>query len=69
MRWDELAEEPCSIARTVAVIGDRWTLLILRDCFLRIRRIDDFEARLNLTESNSLARHLPHGGSAFCCAR
>ena len=49
MRWDRLAEEPCSIARTVAVIGDRWTLLILRDCFLQIRRFDDFEARLNIT--------------------
>jgi DNA-binding HxlR family transcriptional regulator len=49
MRWDELAEEPCSIARTVSVIGDRWTLLILRDCFLRVRRFDDFEARLGIT--------------------
>jgi DNA-binding HxlR family transcriptional regulator len=37
------------VARTVAVLGDRWTLLILRDCFLRIRRFDDFEARLNIT--------------------
>ena len=49
MRWNELADERCSIARTVAVIGDRWTLLILRDCFLRIRRFDDFEARLGVT--------------------
>jgi DNA-binding HxlR family transcriptional regulator len=49
MRWSELADERCSIARTVAVIGDRWTLLILRDCFLRVRRFDDFEARLGIT--------------------
>ena len=49
MRWAELADEKCSIARTVSVIGDRWTLLILRDCFLRIRRFDDFEARLGIT--------------------
>jgi DNA-binding HxlR family transcriptional regulator len=49
MRWRELADERCSIARTVSVIGDRWTLLILRDCFLRIRRFDDFEARLGVT--------------------
>ena len=33
-----LADEACSLARTVSVIGDRWTLLILRDCFLRVRR-------------------------------
>jgi DNA-binding HxlR family transcriptional regulator len=49
MRWGELGGERCSVARTVAVLGDRWTLLILRDCFLRIRRFDDFEARLNIT--------------------
>jgi DNA-binding HxlR family transcriptional regulator len=49
MRWDDLGAEPCSIARTVAVIGDRWTLLILRDCFLRVRRFDAFEARLGIT--------------------
>ena len=35
MQWSELDREPCSIARTLSVIGDRWTLLILRDCFLQ----------------------------------
>ena len=49
MRWDELDEEACSVARTVSVIGDRWTLLILRDCFLRVRRFEDFQARLGIT--------------------
>ena len=49
MRWSELDQEACSVARTVAVIGDRWSLLILRDCFLRIRRFDDFQARLGIT--------------------
>lgn len=49
MRWNELSEERCSIARTTAIIGDRWTLLILRDCFLRIRRFDAFQARLGIT--------------------
>src|SRR5260370_33845631 len=49
MRWNELSEENCSIARTVSVIGDRWTLLILRDCFLRVRRFEDFQERLGIT--------------------
>ena len=49
MRWDELGSESCSVARTVAVIGDRWTLLILRDCFLRIRRFEAFEERIGVT--------------------
>ncbi len=37
------------MARTVSVIGDRWTLLILRDCFLRVRRFEGFQERLGIT--------------------
>jgi DNA-binding HxlR family transcriptional regulator len=49
MKWETLDEEPCSLARTVAVIGDRWSLLILRECFLRIRRFEEFQASLEIT--------------------
>jgi DNA-binding HxlR family transcriptional regulator len=49
MKWKSLEDEQCSVARTVAVIGDRWTLLVLRDCFLRVRRFEDFQARLEVT--------------------
>ncbi|MEA2807410.1 MAG: hypothetical protein QOJ17_1551 [Rhodospirillaceae bacterium] len=49
MRWNRLEDEACSLARTVSVIGDRWTLLILRDCFLRVRRFEEFQARLGVT--------------------
>lgn len=48
MQWNELDQQPCSLARTLSVIGDRWTLLILRDCFLKVRRFDDFQARLGI---------------------
>ena len=48
MQWDELDQQPCSVARTLSVIGDRWTLLILRDCFMKVRRFDDFHARLGI---------------------
>jgi len=48
MRWQTLAKEDCSLARTLAVIGDRWTLLILRDAFLRVRRFEDFEKSLKI---------------------
>src|SRR5438105_11200067 len=48
MRWDSLAKENCSLARTLAVIGDRWTLLILRDAFLRVRRFEEFETSLKI---------------------
>ena len=49
MKWDALEEEPCSLARTVAVIGDRWSLLILRECFLRKRRFEAFQSSLAIT--------------------
>src|SRR5579872_4068810 len=48
MRWKDLPQENCSLARTLAVVGDRWTLLVLRDCFLGIRRFEDFERSLKI---------------------
>lgn len=48
MRWDSLAKEDCSLARSLAVIGDRWTLMILRDAFLGVRRFDEFEQSLKI---------------------
>jgi DNA-binding HxlR family transcriptional regulator len=48
MQWSEIGDQDCSMARTLAVIGDRWTLLILRECFLRVRRFDDFQERLGI---------------------
>lgn len=51
MKWESLGSEPCSLARTVAVIGDRWTLLVLRDCFLGVRRFEDFQARLGISRA------------------
>ncbi len=51
MKWSDLAETRCSVARSVAVIGDRWTLMILRDAFLGVRRFEDFERRLGISRS------------------
>ena len=48
MQWSELADQPCSFSRTLSVIGDRWSLMILRDCFMKVRRFDDFHARLGI---------------------
>src|SRR5690606_21369976 len=49
MKWKDLEQERCSVARTVSVIGDRWTLLVLRDCFLGIRRFEAFRERLGIS--------------------
>src|SRR5256885_10605683 len=67
MRHTSLAEMPCPIARTLDVVGEWWTLLIVRDALLGIRRFEDFKqtgiadnilaARLKtLTEAGSLER-------------
>ena len=43
-----LAATP-SNAQALAVIGDRWSLLILRESFLRIRRFEEFQSSLGVT--------------------
>ena len=41
-------DQICSVARGLSVIGDRWTLLIVRDAFLGLKRFQEFEASLGL---------------------
>lgn len=47
----------CSIARTLGVVGEKWTLLILREAFYGVRRFDDFHATLGCAR-NLLAERL-----------
>jgi DNA-binding HxlR family transcriptional regulator len=49
MRWQEIDTMTCSLARTLSVVGERWTMLILRDVFLGIRRFDAIQQDLQLT--------------------
>lgn len=51
MKWSELATQDCSMSRSIAVIGDRWTLMLLRDLFLGVRRFENFERRLGISRS------------------
>ena len=44
MRRTPFADWPCSVARTVDILGDWWTPLVLRECYLGVRRFDDFQA-------------------------
>lgn len=48
MRWSDLPHVSCSVARAMSVVGDRWTMLVLRDLFLGVRRFEDFERRLGI---------------------
>jgi DNA-binding HxlR family transcriptional regulator len=38
----------CSIARALEVVGERWTLLIIRDALLGLRRFDEFHRSLGI---------------------
>ncbi|MFI9385915.1 winged helix-turn-helix transcriptional regulator [Kutzneria sp. NPDC052558] len=40
--------ENCSLARTLEIIGERWTLLIVRDAFYGVQRFADFAAHLRI---------------------
>jgi DNA-binding HxlR family transcriptional regulator len=51
MRAAELAEQNCSIARPAALLGDRWTLVILRQAFNGTKRFEDFQAALGISRS------------------
>ncbi len=49
----------CSVAQTLEVIGEWWTMLIVRDCFLGVTRFDEFRERLGIAR-NILADRLEH---------
>lgn len=64
MKWDDVGSMPCSVARTLAVLGDRWTMLILRNAFLGHRRFEAFQTQLGLTRhvlAERLARLVDEG--------
>lgn len=50
MQWKEINNQPCSVARAIAIFGDRWTLLILRQIFLRVRRFSDLQKSLGIAK-------------------
>jgi DNA-binding HxlR family transcriptional regulator len=49
--------ENCSVARTLAVVGEKWTLLVLRELFYGVRRFSDIQANLGIAR-NLLATRL-----------
>jgi DNA-binding HxlR family transcriptional regulator len=46
----------CSIASALEIVGERWTLLILRDAFLGVRRFDHFQKRNGIARNVLAAR-------------
>ncbi len=46
----------CSVAQCLEVIGEWWSMLIVRDVFLGVRRFDDFQSRLGISRNILTAR-------------
>ena len=49
----------CSVAQCLEVVGEWWSLLIVRDALLGVRRFDDFQARIGISR-NILNQRLSH---------
>ncbi len=49
VRWQQIGELDCSVARSLSVVGDRWTLMIVRDAFLGARRFEHWQASLGIS--------------------
>lgn len=49
MSWDGVCESLCPIARALSVVGDRWTLLIMRELMMGVRRFDDIQAQIGMS--------------------
>ena len=41
----------CSVAGTLEIVGERWTLLVLRDCFFGVRRFSDLQRHIGLPKA------------------
>ena len=48
MKHDDLSDVYCSVARTWSVVGERWTMLILRECFRGSTHYENFKRKLGL---------------------
>jgi DNA-binding HxlR family transcriptional regulator len=59
MRRTSFSSMDCSIAQALEVVGDWWTLLVVRDSFQGVRRFDDFQRDLGIAR-NVLTERLAH---------
>ena len=65
MRRKPLDRMDCSIAKALDIVGDPWTMLILRDALLGVRRFETFSTRLGIPRATLSAR-LDHCANAAC---
>ena len=56
MKYKTFDHMNCSLAQTLSVVGERWTLLILRDAFFGLKRFSQFERSLGIAKNILSAR-------------
>lgn len=56
MKYKTFDHMNCSLAQTLSIIGERWTLLILRDAFFGAKRFSQFESSLGIAKNILSAR-------------
>lgn len=64
MRHTEFPSQTCSIARSLEIFGEWWTLLIIREAFFGTERFSEFEMRLGISKnvlSERLAKLVDEG--------
>jgi DNA-binding HxlR family transcriptional regulator len=64
MLGNDYKTQTCSIAGALEVVGERWSLLIVRDIFLGLRRFDELQSDLGIARNvlqTRLTRLLEHG--------
>ncbi|MDC8760748.1 winged helix-turn-helix transcriptional regulator [Janthinobacterium fluminis] len=49
MNWSEIGDTLCPIARCLAVVGDRWTMLVMRELFFGNQRFDGLQAQTGMS--------------------
>jgi DNA-binding HxlR family transcriptional regulator len=49
MGWDEISNSVCPIARALALVGDRWTMLILMELVRGMHRFDELQAQTGMS--------------------
>lgn len=55
-RTADYSKESCAVAATLEVIGDPWTLLVIRDAFNGVRRFEQWQERLGVARNVLAAR-------------
>ena len=64
MRWSEIDRVPCPVAQAMVVIGDSWTVLILRDALRGASKFEEFQRAIGASRaivSERLAHLVKHG--------